>query len=152
MRFHGTGYPEGHPRTKQDGTSWDKMNSYLSNCTKKISETVTSFPVLEHPFLFQNVLFCSVLFCPPGQDRLSKSHTLPSGVLFWTQTGCPSPSRPFVIFFACPVVPLSRTKKKLLSPLSKKLHCPVLLETLVKVKTQSRDGPEISCIQFWTSF
>ena len=41
------------------GTSQDKMNIYLFNCTKKFSEKMTRFPVLEclfpvleHPFLF----------------------------------------------------------------------------------------------------
>ena len=70
------------------------------NCTKKISEKMTRFPVLEchfpvleHPFLFQNVLFCfgtsfsciktSFSLCPvmshrTRQNRQSKSCTVPS--------------------------------------------------------------------------
>ena len=46
----------GQEQTSRDkllcpGTSQDKMNFYLSNCTKNILEKMTRIPVLESPFL-----------------------------------------------------------------------------------------------------
>ena len=46
----------GQEQTSQDkllcpGTSQDKMNFYLSNCTKFFLEKMTRIPVLESPFL-----------------------------------------------------------------------------------------------------
>ena len=116
------------------GMFQDKIDIYLSNCTKKISEKMTRFPspifpvverhfpVLEHPFLIQNVFFCfrtsfscfrtsfcSVPFCPAGWDR----------------TAVKIQYRPNQYFdrLSRPVLALGKILS--LSLFSKKLHCPL---------------------------
>ena len=93
------------------------------------------FPVLERPFLL-----CPVLSRGTGQDRLSKSHTIPSRPAshpgFWQAVlARPGPWQDFEI------VPLSLwpwTMRELLSLCPEKLHCPVPLKTLLPTPQISR--------------
>ena len=79
----------------QTPLSRNKMNFYLSTCTRINSEKMTRlecwFPVQEHSFLFKNIISCvrtsfSFLECPfllcpvlslgKGRDRLSKLNVI----------------------------------------------------------------------------
>ena len=99
------------------------------------------FPVLEQPFLFQNiiflfqniiflfqnVLFCSVLFCPVSRPGYWLYRTVPSQIQAVPARPVPQQDFQIVPLSLCPC-----TMKELLSLCPEKLHCPVQLETLFR--------------------